>query len=193
MTQMNVREVVESVLRRDLDPPSEDYGPYDYGLTIGRTLPPDMLGSLIVECLTFLPATLAASFIEGLLDVEGILKRNDLPELVDAIFGTFPSSREVSSSSTIVELLTKKFSVHPTELIKNLLDHLMDNHDHHRQDRLAYAIYFSMGMDANNRSLTRRTHGNLEVNALIETALASSMLSNYAREILLSCITRRLY
>ena len=91
--------IVAELLAFDECPPDAEYSPFEHGERVGSEISPSEAGILILECWKSLPGTLAASFLEGLLEATNI-------ESLDLILlDSIRSSQEVGSVGAIVNLL----------------------------------------------------------------------------------------
>lgn len=180
MSDSDIGAIVQSVLQHDLDPPSEDYGSYDYGVLIAQRLGPEAVAPLIVECLSTLPSGLAGSFIEGVLEGTTVSNLEDL--LVDVL----PRVREVSSAGVVVGLLVEQRGVRPTEFATQLLARIRGTIDPDEQNRLAYAVYSTFRSDTGGATSPSSTQeGSLD--GLIGEVVISANLTDYARDTLERC------
>ena len=186
MNEIESRSIVQSVLEYDLDPPSEDYNPYDHGVTVAQGLAPEAVAPLVADCFIALPSSLARSFVEGVFAGTTVFPLDD--QLIDAI----PRVREVSSAGVLADLLIVQRKICPIELAIEFLTRLRPTTDTETQNRYAYAIYATFrSSDQEGRTLSRSPQEDRILDDLIGQVLSSAMLSAYARDTLEACMQRR--
>ncbi|GIW99332.1 MAG: hypothetical protein KatS3mg111_2665 [Pirellulaceae bacterium] len=169
---MNVDATIRELLSFDSEPPNEDYSPLEHGEQLGSGLSPGVARELVIACWQSLPATLAETFLEGLLE------KASINEPVATMLQCLENAREVSSASSIVRILRRKYNVSSEKIVEYAVTRLGSATDKAVQDRLAYAI-LSAGLTTLDQAR--------EILALQRTGL----LSGYARECLEEAVSAR--
>ena len=183
MGVVDVNQIIETVIRNDQKPPSEEYSAYAFGAEVARQLDPNTATVLIVESFRSLPASLAASFLNGVLD------HFSMPGLTDALFAALPQAAEVSAGGTIVRFLVDRAGVPSLSLVTRLISDMQRATDPNVQNVTAFAIWKMLG-DRHSTISTPETEQDKIVDVLIDSVLnrvPQKGLSEYTRSLLQRC------
>jgi hypothetical protein len=182
MSPPEVDQIIRAVIRDDIEPPSNDYSVYDYGAEVARSLNQTSASSLIIESLRSLPASLAESFLEGVLDRVSILN------LQDILFVALPQVSEITSAATIVQFLIERSAMARPALAMRLLSDIQRTREPHVQNVYAYAILTTLG-DRKPVDLTDPVvrQQDAQIQKALE-AVPRDKLTDYARGLLERCM-----
>jgi hypothetical protein len=183
MSAVDVKQIVETVLRNVEMPPSEKYSAYAYGAYVARQLDAKDASALIIENFRSLPASLAASFLDGVLDHVSI------PHLNDALFAALPQAADVTAGGTIVRFLADRTRMPRLSVVTRLISEMQLTTDPHVQNVTAYAIFKALG-NRHSAISSAQTAEDKIVDALLDSVLgdvSQNVLSEYARGLLQRC------
>ncbi len=177
-----IAETIDAVLKCDGDPPDDDYSPAEFAMSIASRMSVSEVRELACAAFNRLPASLAHSFLDGLLSSKAEAMSSN------ALYAQIGTGRQVDTTSVIVHLLVSRYGITPDDVAVELLRRLEKETAHEVQDRLAYGIW----MLFNSETLLLR-EGKLigflvsPVNQSLGLQLRRNDLSNYAKETLFSC------
>src|SRR5262249_55436869 len=134
MSGVDVGLLVQRALENDLNPPSEDYDTYEFAASIARGMDGESAASLISASLEILPASLAESFLDGILDNVSVRSLNE------TLFAVLPRVRELTSAAVIVHLLARRGQVGRVEIVQRLLAGIDSRRYQDAQDAYAYGL-----------------------------------------------------
>jgi hypothetical protein len=185
MTNVAAQRIVEQVLRNDLDPPDEDYSPYDFGASVASQVSDEVARELVRKAFELLPGTLAGSFLEGFL-------QNAAPDRLDLLLmEALAHAREVGAGSTVVELLQEFGGLSAEETARRLVAQLGDTRDVEQQNRLSYALWSLVrGETYDVERGELKTPHRIPLGDAIAHILATAPLTEYARTTLQECLGR---
>jgi hypothetical protein len=175
MSGVDVSMLVQRVLENDLNPPSEDYDTYEYAASIARGIDDESASLLIRAGLEALPASLAESFLDGILDNVSVGSLNE------TLFAVLPRVRELTSAGVVVHLLVHRCHIGRVEIVKRLLAGINSRRNQDAQDAYAYALLIAAGQKTEENPV-REAINDDQVRSLIST-FSKSGLTAYSRAI----------
>lgn len=131
-----IDEIIDAVLRDDENPPDEDYSPADAATRLSGTLSDADVRSFTFVALRRLPACLASSLLEPLLQ-----SRTHAVD-PDTFYDAVVVGRQVDTSHVVVCLLVEVLGISSAEVAATFLSRLDSATDEEVQDRLAYGLWF---------------------------------------------------
>ena len=149
MTNDGIKRIVDAVIQNDLAPPSAEYSTHDYGNNIARSLTPDGAALLVSACLKSLPGSLAATFLDG------VLESIEVPQLEHVLLTSLSHTSEVSSAGPIVDWLIAHCDLGPGDIAKKMLYAIHNTTDAQAQNTHAYALWILSGLK-NDCSVVRK-------------------------------------
>lgn len=177
--------IVDQVLRNDMDPPSDEYSPYDFGAHIARHISEDVAKDVVRKSFEILPGTLAASFLEGFLQNVALHQLDTL--LLEALL----HSREIGAGGAIVEFLQNFCGLSADDIARRILVQLSATRDGNEQNRLSYALWCLIcGETYEIASGNLRQAPDIRVDECINNVLTTMLLTDYAKTTLEECLGR---
>jgi hypothetical protein len=180
-----VEQIISNVLKNDADPPSDDYSAYDYGARATRGFDEMSASLLIIESFRRLPASLAESFIEGILDQIPVLQLND------TLFSALPQVCDVTSAATIARLVASRGRIPRLNILMRLFSGMRQTAHEHEQNAYAYAIWTTLGdRHSTDGTVVPVSRENAIIDGLIEDMLdpkSRVALTDYSRGTLERC------
>jgi hypothetical protein len=131
----DIQAVIETILRDDAEPPDENYSPVEFAATLARSLSRDEVRELIRAAIRRLPASLAASILEG---VSSFAANALDPQL---LFDTISSGRQVESAGAVVQFIVSTFSVAPDDVAAELFRRLDRASESEVQNRYSFGLW----------------------------------------------------
>jgi hypothetical protein len=185
MNEPNIDHIIGTFLQFDAAPPSPDYSHYDHAVSIAQRLDAATAASLVVGSIRRLPSTIVATIVDAVIDTVSI------PQLGSILFREIAMAHEVSSASTIINIILKHSQEGHKDLANAVISELENAKTPDAQNRLAYALWVIPG-PVNETSDTSVSAGPSKSHLIhmIERLLSVDSLTEYARYILTRCKDR---